>query len=360
MTWLSSKLVPLPMLVVLFSYVGRSQTPNYYQVEVTACGPGYDIGALINSCLNTGMIPTATDGLQVGTILLPNTSVPSTKGGSPPNWIWGTPVVLGPGVNLVGQGLLATYIECTVSGGDCLTYDATQTSGPHNQTSNPASVWQGFTLTGYRPLGWSEPEYKGTIYPLNLFHFKDARGLTVRDVAADGATGACFLFENVNYWTERNLFDNVSSMYNCPVGWRFKVSTSKYDSFGYNRFLDIRLNLHGNQTGFSFENNGNFYNSTLRATINKCSTPRDTAAKVIHMQDTAQINSSELHVYAEDSCGKYPGGNFLDITSSSNVLTYFGEINPSPYTDQNNHIARGAVVKAGERKDVPSLQKASD
>lgn len=334
--------------------MGQCQTPNYYQVQATACGTGYDIGALIKACLSSGMIPTAHDGLQVGTILLPNTSVPLTKGGSPPNWVWATPVVLGPGVSLVGQGLLASYFECTVSAGDCLTYDATQTSGAYTRTSNPASVWQGFTLTGYTPLGWSEPGYKGTIYPLNLFHFKDARGLTVRDVAADGATGACFLFENVNHWTERNLFENVSSMYNCPIGWRFKTSSS-YNSFGYNRFLDIRLNLYGSQTGFSFENNGNLYNSTLRATINKCSTSSGTATKVIHMQDTAQITSSELHVYAEDSCGSVPGGNFLDITSSSNVLTYFGEVNPFPYTDQNNNIARGAVVKAGQ--DVSSLPK---
>lgn len=348
------RLVTLLTFVVLCADIGQSQSPNYYEVQATSCGTGYDIGALINACLSSGMIPTATDGLQVGTILLPNTSVPRTKGGSLPNWVWATPVVLGPGVNLVGQGLLATYIECTVGGGDCLTYDATQLSGPHNQTSNPGSVWTGFTLTGYKPLGWSEPGYEGTIYPLNLFHFKDARGLTLRDVAADGATGTCFLFENVNYWTERNLFDNVSSMYNCPTGWRFKVTSSKYNSFGYNRFLDVQLNLYGSQTGFSFENNGNFYNSTLRATINKCSTAKGIATKVLHMQDTAQIVSSELHVYAEDSCGNYPGGNFLDITSSSNVLTYFGEINPSPYTNQNNNIARGAVVKEGERRDFSS------
>jgi hypothetical protein len=344
--------------------MAQCQTPNYYQVPATSCGTGYDVGALINACLSSGMIPTAPDGLRVGTIALPNTSVPLTKGGSPPNWVWATPVVLGPGVNLIGQGLLASFLECTVSGGDCLTYDASQSSGPHNQTSNPTSVWQGFTLNGYASPGWSVEGYKGTIYPLNLFHFKDARGLTVRDIAADGATGACFLLEDVSYWTERNLFENVSSMYNCSTGWKFKTpgkSQCPPDnclwSFGYNRFLDIRLNVSGNQTGFSFENNGNFYNSTLRATINKCSTSRDTATKVVHMQDTAQINSSELHLYAEDSCGRFPGGNFLDITSSSNVLTYFGEINPSPYTDQNNNIARGAVVRAGERQDLPSLQK---
>jgi len=344
-------------IALLFTGIGQAQSPNYYEVLVTDCGTGYDIGALIKACLSSGMIPTAHDGLQVGTIVLPNTSVPLTKGGSPPNWVWATPVVLGPGVSLLGQGLLASYFECTVSAGDCLTYDATQTSGPYTRTSNPATVWQGFTLTGYAPLGWSEPGYGGTIYPLNLFHFKDVRGLTVRDVAADGATGACFLFENVNYWTERNLFENVSSMYNCPIGWRFKTKSnctgaglnSTCNSFGYNRFLDIRLNLYGSQTGFSFENNGNMYNSTLRATINKCSTSRGTATKVIHMQDTAQITASELHVYAEDSCGSVSGGNFLDITSSSNVLTYFGEVNPFPYSDQNNNIAHGAVVKPGDR-----------
>lgn len=343
MVKLALKPAQLLTFVTLFAAIGFCQTTNYYYVEATACGTGYDVGALINACLSSGMIPTASDGLQVGTILLPNTSVPNN--GSVPAWVWATPVVLGPGVNLTGQGLLASYFECTVSGGDCLTYNATQTSGPDTRTSNPTSVWQGFTLTGYALYGYSYQGYTGTIYPLNLFHFKDARGLTIRDVAADGATGACFLFENVNYWTERNLFENVSTMYNCPIGFRFIVdSTDTYNSFGYNRFLDIRLDLYGSQTGFSFENNGNMYNSTIRATVNKCSTSSGTATNVLHMQNTAELNGDELHIYAEDSCGSTPGGSFLNITSSSNILTYFGEISPSPYTDQNNTIASGATV----------------
>jgi hypothetical protein len=59
------------------------------------------------------------------------------------------------------------------------------------------------------------------------------------------------------------------------------------------------------------------------------------------MQGTAQFATNELHSYAEEDGS---GGNFMDITSPNNVFTYFGEISPSPYTDQNNNIASGAVV----------------
>src|ERR1700683_4075912 len=309
-------------------------------------GSKNDIGSKIMGCLSSGMIPTSTDGLKVGTIVLPNTA-------AEPNLAsWATPVVLGPGVNLLGQGLLASYFECTVTSGDCLQYDASESKGAYNHIGNPTSVWQGFTLTGYVPstMGYSMPGFT-PILAQNLFDFKDAEGLTVRDVAADGANGACFLFQNVHYWTERNLFENVTSLYNCRMGFRFVVQPTGLNSFGYNRFLDIRLNPYGGETGISIENNANVYNSTFRMTVNKDGTLFNAdgtvkkmivGSKVIHMQDTAQFNGNELHLYVEKNGS---GGNLLDITSASNVFTYYGEVNASPYTDQNNHIAGRAIVR---------------
>ena len=309
-------------------------------------GSKNDIGSKIMGCLSSGMIPTSTDGLKVGTIVLPNTA-------AEPNLAsWATPVVLGPGVNLLGQGLLASYFECTVTSGDCLQYDASESKGAYNHIGNPTSVWQGFTLTGYVPstMGYSMPGFT-PILAQNLFDFKDAEGLTVRDVAADGANGACFLFQNVHYWTERNLFENVTSLYNCRMGFRFVVQPTGLNSFGYNRFLDIRLNPYGGETGISIENNANVYNSTFRMTVNKDGTLFNAdgtvkkmivGSKVIHMQDTAQFNGNELHLYVEENGS---GGNLLDITSASNVFTYYGEVNASPYTDQNNHIAGRAIVR---------------
>lgn len=322
-------------------------------------GSKSDIGAKIMGCLSSGMIPRAADGLQVGTIVLPNTAA------EPNLATWATTVTLGPGVNLLGQGLLASYFECTVTTGDCLQYNASGSSGPYNHIGNPATVYEGFTLTGYVPptMGYSIPAFT-PILAQNLFDFKDAEGLTVRDVAADGATGACFLFQNVHYWTERNLFENVSSLYNCKIGFRFVVQPTGLDSFGYNRFLDIRLNPYGGQTAVSIENNANVYNSTFRMTVNKDGTLYKadgsikqiiTGSKVIHMQDTAQFAGNELHLFVEENGS---GGNFLDITSASNVFTYYGEVNPSPYTDQNNNIAaRATVVHLNDSGDFGAASK---
>jgi hypothetical protein len=330
------------MGVVLLSS-GIAQCQFVYADECP--GSRNDIGAKIMGCFSSGMIPTAADGLRVGTIVLPNTAA------EPGLATWATPVTLGPGVNLEGQGLLASYFECTVTSGDCLQYDASASKGAYNHIGNPATVWEGFTLTGYVPptMGYSMPGFT-PILAQNLFDFKDAEGLTVRDVAADGARGACFLFQNVHYWTERNLFENVSSLYNCKTGFRFVVQPTGFDSFGYNRFLDIRLNPYDRETGISIENNANVYNSTFRMTVNKDGTifkPDGkikeiiTGSKVIHIQDTAKFSGNELHVYVEENGS---GGNFLDISSASNVFTYYGEINPSPYTDQNNNVVAGATV----------------
>jgi hypothetical protein len=312
-------------------------------------GSKNDIGDKIMGCFSSGVIPTAADGLRVGTIVLPNTAA------EPGLAIWATPVTLGPGVNLKGQGLLASYFECTVTSGDCLQYNASESKGAYNHIGNPATVWEGFTLTGYVPatkgysMGYSIPGFT-PILAQNLFDFKDADGLTVRDVAADGARGACFLFQNVKYWTERNLFENVSSLYNCKIGFRFLVQPTGFDSFGYNRFLDIRLNPYRGEIGISIENNANVYNSTFRMTVNKDGTNFKpdgtikeiiTGSRVIHMQDTAKFSGNELHVYVEENG---MGGNFLDISSASNVFTYYGEINPSPYTDQNNNVVAGATI----------------
>ena len=77
---------------------------------------GSDIGAKINACV--ALLPVTTkefqSGYRAGTIILPNTVA------EPAMARWSTPVVLGPGVNLAGQGLFASYFFCAVDG-DCNT-----------------------------------------------------------------------------------------------------------------------------------------------------------------------------------------------------------------------------------------------
>jgi hypothetical protein len=278
--------------------------------------PGTDIGMKINAC--AAKLPIS-GGYHVGTIILPNTSNDTADA------VWATTVHIGPGVNLTGQGLLASSFHCTVAG-DCLVHDESAASGVYAHTTGVTSVYQGFTITG------------NGVTAQNIFHFKDAVNLTVRDVGADGATAAgsaCFLLHDVKYWTERNTFENVSTLYGCAIGWRFITDTgNKYNphpSFGYNRFLDIKANPNNGQTAFSFEGNSYIYDCTFRMTINA----DQNAQAMIHMQDAAWFYENELHMFGEGSM-VYT----LDI-GAKNQFTYVGQINVGP---QTNHFAAGSVV----------------
>jgi len=84
----------------------------------------------------------------------------------------------------------------------------------------------------------------------------------VHSVFADGASAsgsACFLMQNLNWWTERNTFIDVSDGYNCYKGYRFYAPSSSLPSFGYNRFLDIKANTAGAQYAVSFEGHTYMY-----------------------------------------------------------------------------------------------------
>ena len=285
---------------------------------------GSDIGAKINSCV--ALLPVTTkefqSGYKAGTIILPNTV------SEPDMDQWATPVVLGPGVNLEGQGLFASYFHCTVNG-DCLQHNAGG-NGTNTHTVVPNTVWSGFTIAG------------SNIPHQIVIHLVDTTNMALRDIAADGAsnaTGTCIELSNVKSFTERNEFLNVSSLYNCNVGWRFTSSSSNpfqpHPSFGYNRFLDIKANPNKNQTAVSVEGNSTIYNSTINMTVNG----PDTRSGTIywHEQEGAEVYQSDVHLYGEGEFEKA-----IDLTSSSNQFIYSGQIFVGP---QPNYITSGAIFE---------------
>jgi hypothetical protein len=305
------------LLIALLTTSALGQKSNF--VFADSC-PGQDISAQIMSC--QAQLPTSTGGYKVGTIILPNTSE------EPNEAAWKSTVVLGPGVNLQGQGLFASSFQCTVAG-DCLRHDASAKSGPNAHSSMPSTVYEGFAITGNSAVGQS------------IFDFWDAQGVTVRDVSADGANesgGACFWFQDVNWWTERNLFTNVTTMYKCNIGWRFtNRPTNPYEphpSISYNRFLDIRYATYGAQTAFSFENDVFVSSSTFRVSGNK----GGTGSKIIHMEGGAEFYENELHFYGEENGS---GGLLLDLTTPKNAFTYSGDI---IFPGMRNNIVGGATV----------------
>ena len=273
---------------------------------------GHDAGAQIMNCMSR--LPADKHGYRAGTIILPNTIK------EPAEADWSTPVVLGPGVNLRGQGLFASSFHCTVAG-VCLKHDASESGGPRSHSVLPSTVYEGFTLSGNGAAGQE------------ILHFSDAQGVTVRDVATDGAReagGSCIHLEDVNWWTERNEFTNVSTLYGCKIGWRFTAApTNKFQphpSFGYNRFLDIKANTDGPQTAFSFEGNAYVYNSTFRITINK----GGAGSTLFHMQDKAEYYLNETHIAGEENGS---GGYRFDLAPGT-LFTYYGNVNLSVKTDR--------------------------
>ncbi len=69
-------------------------------------------------------------------------------------------------------------------------------------------------------------------------------------------------------WTERTVWIGVSETQN-KVGWHLTTSGHpRNNSFGYNDFLNIAMNVSTGQTGFWLDANGYLYNGTLRAICN--------------------------------------------------------------------------------------------
>jgi hypothetical protein len=212
----------------------------------------------------------------------------------------------------------------------CLTVDqsAPTGSGEFAHTVNSSSKLENFVIEGNGAAGQS------------IIKFKDAQGVAVHNVVADGATDAgqaCYWMEDVNWWTERNTFIDDSSGYNCNIGWRFtsEASTSPHPSFGYNRFLDIKFNTAGAQKAFSIENNSFLYSGTYRITGNKGGVD----SIIWFMSGKAAFYENELQFQGEENGS---GGYFLDITSGSNRFTYWGNIVWGGGTP--NSIAPGAIV----------------
>jgi hypothetical protein len=258
-------------------------------------------------------------GLDVGTWLNSQTVIVSSVTGA--TVTFNDPIAHGAQASATETGNATPSVAC-------LTVDHSASSGQFAHTVLPDNKIENFVLEGNGAAGQS------------VIKFKDPQGIEVHGVIADGATDAgqaCFWLEDINWWTERNTFIDDSSGYNCNIGWRFtsEASTSPHPSFGYNRFLDIKFNTAGAQTAFSFENNSYVYSGTYRITGNK----GGVGSIVWFMSGNAAFYENELQLQGEENGS---GGYFLELTSSSNQFTYWGNIVWGGGTP--NKIAPGAVV----------------
>jgi hypothetical protein len=263
--------------------------------------PGSNIGAKINAC--AALLPIASNGYHVGTINLPNTTMEPALANIT------TTISIGPGVSLHGQGQLASSFTCTMAG-DCFVYDASSTSGgTHAHSLIPNTIYDSFSITGSSTQ--------------NVMHWKDAQGVTMHDVSLDAGINACLWLEDVNYWTERNSFDHVSTLYNCKRAIYMSAQSGNpfqpHPSFGHNNFSDFKANPNGAQYGLYMTGNAFFYDSTFNLNYNK----ENAGTIVIHLDGGAEYYYNQTNILGED---QGTGGAFLEMTSASNVFLYTGQI----------------------------------
>lgn len=252
-----------------------------------------DIGAQINTLL--AACPVDANGYQQCEIHLPR-----SNGGS-----WSTPVVVtSPGVSIVGEGSYASVFNCSVDG-DCLRIYTLPF------TVQQAGNFRGFALNG-----------TGTASGSGI-HMGEVIGAHFEDIMLNGFTGtngSAMWMDNAdaNTWTERNTFVGIA-LTNSTKLLRFSVEAGN-PSMGYNRFLDLRINVGGGAyTGFSLENTAQLYNTTIRATINNSPATSNTAD--FNLAGTSEFQG-ELHLFGEGDATylfRTAAGTALELNSDSSI-----------------------------------------
>jgi hypothetical protein len=277
--------------------------------EASSCA-GDDIGAKINACIAT--LPKASDGHRTGTIMLPNTIE------RPELASWTTEVHMSSGVNLIGRGSGISQFTCTAP--VCLFMDEHERQGGKTEFSfapERSDTWSDFTING------------ANLPNQEIIRMWDRNNLTMTHIHVDnsnGPGGSCLHLESHSYWTERNVFQDITTLYSCRIAWRLTNESSNPNalpSFGFNRFLDIRMNpTDGDgfgQRGFSIEDKVYFYNSFIRLIANAAG-PK--YSELFHLQDEGKVFYNTLNVDGEGGL-KY----IINLASPTTGFTYYGHVN---------------------------------
>lgn len=193
--------------------------------------PGADLGAQINAAIKTLGPPGGVVEIPAGTY----------------NNVTTTAVVNAPNVSIIGAGSNATIVNYTGTG-DFLRIQM------QPFTVTQAGEFGGLTVN----LGSAS---------LSAVHIGDTIGAELDDLVINGPVSraenqAGVWLDNETGWTERTQVQRVHVNY-VNKGFRFTTSGGNVNtSFGYTRFLDVRVNVGPAQTMISFEG-GILYNSSL-------------------------------------------------------------------------------------------------
>lgn len=209
-----------------------------------------------------------------------------------------------PTVSVIAPGGSASTLIKHTGNGACLPV-----------RTNPVTVQQagqfgGFTIDGTDADPGSVGVHTGDIIGA---HWND---LVVRNYTAAGSTG--MWFENRDLFTERNLLTRVW-LDNNNTSLRLSHSAgggpNGGNSFGYNRFLDLRINVNSGQTAFVTEDDVVVYSGVLVLVCNV-----DGTGTVFDIRDTSQLNGIVFAVGAEQTGGS--GGVGRKVSPTAFVFGY--------------------------------------
>jgi hypothetical protein len=262
---------------------GKSQQyrPSRYATEY----PGSDIGAQVTAAF--------LDCHNACQVLIP--------AGTYNNWT--TPIVMRfPTQSLIGAGSALTVLNFTGSG-DAILWQM-----------NPYTVTQAGKISGI--------SIHGTPQGTSGIHSGSIAGASFEDLHIDGFTASsasCLWLDNVNHgWMERTVMSRVELGFpgtgGCAKDMKM-TRTGGTNSFGYNRWTDLKLNVNAGQIGISSESPLFFYHSQLSLTCNA------SAANGICISLTGKSNW-DLNVYnlvGENSVG---GGTGVFVDAGSSFRGY--------------------------------------
>jgi trimeric autotransporter adhesin len=244
---------------------------------------GADLGARINAAINSL-------GSQGGTVVIPAGTY---------NDVRTTVYVRSPRISIIGAGSAAVQINYTGLG-DFIRVQMV-----------PFVLTQAGKIAGFT--------VNGTQRGISGIHMGDTIGAELDDLVVNGfsgPSGAGIWFDNVIKFTERIQVTRVHAGYN-KKGVRFTNSNgNSYNlSFGYERILDLRINVGVNQIGIAVDG-GNIFHSVLNATINLDSTTSGIAVAIWGLTCTGCHGSAvEDNLYTLTAeCTKCTGlGTFLSM-----------------------------------------------
>jgi len=207
-----------------------------------------------------------------------------------------------PTQSLIGAGSALTVLNFTGSG-DAILWQM-----------NPYAVTQAGKISGISIHGTP----KGT----SGIHSGSIVGASFEDIHIDGFTAgsaSCLWLDNVNHgWMERTVMSRVelgvTGTGGCTKNMKM-TTTGGTDSFGYNRWTDLKLNVNGGQTGVSSESRLFFYHSQLSITCNASAV----TSVCISLTGNSNWNLNVYNLVGENSVS---GGTGIAVAAGSSLRGY--------------------------------------